>query len=179
MDHAAPARRLYDLISAGVVDAFGELLEDDFRRARGDARPLERLGSESRRPCRTRFEPRSRRGPARSWRVGLEIALGNRPHHLHAMTSGDLVESIRVGIATLDRCTQLVEVADHRRRSVEIELPTGLAANPEAMRNPSRDEDERTCRAGRLPPIEEDDVLASQNSNPARGARLIARSSPC
>ena len=30
MDHAATARRLYDLISAGDVDAFGELLADDF-----------------------------------------------------------------------------------------------------------------------------------------------------
>jgi steroid delta-isomerase-like uncharacterized protein len=30
MDHGATARRLYDLISAGDVDAFGELLADDF-----------------------------------------------------------------------------------------------------------------------------------------------------
>ena len=30
MDHAAIARRLYDLISAGEVGAFGELLADDF-----------------------------------------------------------------------------------------------------------------------------------------------------
>ena len=30
MDHAATARRLYDLINAGDIDAFGELLADDF-----------------------------------------------------------------------------------------------------------------------------------------------------
>jgi steroid delta-isomerase-like uncharacterized protein len=30
MDHAATARRLYDLINAGKVDAFGEVLADDF-----------------------------------------------------------------------------------------------------------------------------------------------------
>jgi steroid delta-isomerase-like uncharacterized protein len=30
MDHAATARRMYDLISAGDIDAFGELLADDF-----------------------------------------------------------------------------------------------------------------------------------------------------
>ncbi|HLA16710.1 MAG TPA: ester cyclase [Candidatus Limnocylindrales bacterium] len=30
MDHAATARRLYDLIGAGDIDAFGELLADDF-----------------------------------------------------------------------------------------------------------------------------------------------------
>jgi steroid delta-isomerase-like uncharacterized protein len=30
MDHAATARRLYDLINAGDVDAFGDLLSDDF-----------------------------------------------------------------------------------------------------------------------------------------------------
>jgi steroid delta-isomerase-like uncharacterized protein len=30
MDHAATARRLYDLINAGEVDAFAEVLADDF-----------------------------------------------------------------------------------------------------------------------------------------------------
>ena len=30
MDHAATARRLYDLINAGDIDAFGDLLADDF-----------------------------------------------------------------------------------------------------------------------------------------------------
>jgi steroid delta-isomerase-like uncharacterized protein len=30
MDHAATMRRLYDLINAGDVDAFGEVLADDF-----------------------------------------------------------------------------------------------------------------------------------------------------
>lgn len=30
MDHAAAARRLYELLSAGDVDGFGELLADDF-----------------------------------------------------------------------------------------------------------------------------------------------------
>ena len=30
MDHAATVRRLYDLLSAGDVDRFGELLADDF-----------------------------------------------------------------------------------------------------------------------------------------------------
>jgi steroid delta-isomerase-like uncharacterized protein len=30
MDHAATARRLYELLSAGDVDGFGELLADDF-----------------------------------------------------------------------------------------------------------------------------------------------------
>lgn len=30
MDHAAIARRLYELLSAGDVDGFGELLADDF-----------------------------------------------------------------------------------------------------------------------------------------------------
>ena len=30
MDHAATARRMYDLINAGEIDAFGELLADDF-----------------------------------------------------------------------------------------------------------------------------------------------------
>ena len=30
MDHAATARRLYDLLSSGDVDGFGDLLADDF-----------------------------------------------------------------------------------------------------------------------------------------------------
>jgi steroid delta-isomerase-like uncharacterized protein len=30
MDHAATARRMYDLINAGDIDAFGDLLADDF-----------------------------------------------------------------------------------------------------------------------------------------------------
>ena len=30
MDHAATARRMYDLINAGDIDAFGDLLSDDF-----------------------------------------------------------------------------------------------------------------------------------------------------
>jgi ketosteroid isomerase-like protein len=30
MDHAATARRMYELLSAGDVDGFGELLADDF-----------------------------------------------------------------------------------------------------------------------------------------------------
>jgi steroid delta-isomerase-like uncharacterized protein len=30
MDHAATARRMYDLINAGDIDGFGELLADDF-----------------------------------------------------------------------------------------------------------------------------------------------------
>lgn len=30
MDHAATARRLYDLINAGDIDGFGDLLADDF-----------------------------------------------------------------------------------------------------------------------------------------------------
>ena len=30
MDHAATARRMYDLINAGDIDAFGDLLTDDF-----------------------------------------------------------------------------------------------------------------------------------------------------
>ncbi len=30
MDHAATARRLYDLLNAGDVDGFGDLLADDF-----------------------------------------------------------------------------------------------------------------------------------------------------
>ena len=30
MDHAAAMKRLYDLISAGDIDGFGDLLADDF-----------------------------------------------------------------------------------------------------------------------------------------------------
>ena len=40
MDHAATMRRLYDLINAGDIDGFGELLAEDFveqRRCRGSS----------------------------------------------------------------------------------------------------------------------------------------------
>lgn len=40
-----------------------------------------------------------------------EVALGDRSRHVHRVGPGDLIESLRIGAAVLDRGAQLVEVA--------------------------------------------------------------------
>ena len=50
MDHAATARRRYDLINSGDIDGFGDLLADETRaRALGGARPANPVAAARRR----------------------------------------------------------------------------------------------------------------------------------
>src|SRR5947208_11224116 len=62
-----------------------------------------------------------------------------------------------------DRVAKVVEVTDHHRREVKVELPTWRRADPEAVAHPRRDEDERTRRARDLAVVQEHQVFAVKN----------------
>jgi steroid delta-isomerase-like uncharacterized protein len=53
MDHVATVRRFYDLISAGDLDGFGELLADDF--VEHEALPIQATGREAPKQLFTMF----------------------------------------------------------------------------------------------------------------------------
>src|SRR5688572_4636498 len=91
--------------------------------------------------CRLPPPPR-RRGPPRPPARPLDVALWDWPDNLHAVTERDLAESHIVhGAGRNGRC-DLVEVADHGRRRVQIELAAGDSTDSEPMRQPGRDVDE-------------------------------------
>src|SRR5438270_8735287 len=81
------------------------------------------------------------------------VAFGHRPQHLHGVPERDLGEGLRVDLPLPSGLAQLLEVADHRRGRVKVQLPTGGVADPETMGNSSGDEDERSRGTGQLATI--------------------------
>src|SRR5258706_10974409 len=63
----------------------------------------------------------------------LEVALRHGPDDLHAVPDGDLVEPRGVRLGGKDRGAQLVEVADHRGRGVQVQLSARTIPDPEAV----------------------------------------------
>jgi hypothetical protein len=82
---------------------------------------------------------------------------------------GDVVEPSGVGIAPSDGGAQLIEVADHCSRRVEVEFPAWQGADAEAVSDPRRDEDERTRRAQMGLLSNEEVVLALEDVERLRG----------
>jgi hypothetical protein len=68
-----------------------------------------------------------------------------------------------VGSSTLNRLTQVIEIPNHCRRRIEIQLSTLHLANPESVGNSRRNENERSSGAGVLMPVQEDNVLTLEN----------------
>lgn len=89
------------------------------------------------------------------------------------MLAGDLVELTWISIAARDRCAQLIKVADHRRRGVQVEFPTCRGAYAETVPGACWDEDERTCGTHIREFIDEDVVLALQDVERLYGRRLM------
>jgi hypothetical protein len=52
-----------------------------------------------------------------------------------------------VDFSATDRVTKVVEVADHHRREIRVELANRRRTDPEAVGHPCGDEDERPGRA--------------------------------
>lgn len=85
----------------------------------------------------TSHRKNQRTGPAPIWlRSKSDVALRNWPGYLHAIAEGDLSQTIVIGVASADGLRQFIEVAEHRRRDVEVELPTRSGAYPKAVFGP-------------------------------------------
>ncbi len=72
----------------------------------------------------------------------LDVAVGYRADDFHRMPTCNVGEQAFVDFSATDRVAEIVEVTDHRRRKVEVELPTGRRPDPETMAHTCRDEDE-------------------------------------
>src|SRR5438067_2132433 len=92
-----------------------------------------------------------------------DVAFGHRSDDFHRVPTCDVGEQALVDFIAPDRLTEVVEVTDHGRREVEVELPTRSRADPEAVANPRGDEDERAGRARHLARVQEHDVLTLEN----------------
>ena len=66
---------------------------------------------------------------------------------------------------------QLIEIANHRRRRIEVELSAGHVADPEPVRDASRDEDERSRWAAELAAIQEDLAAVGVTADDLRAGR--------
>src|SRR5258706_15473323 len=80
-------------------------------------------------------------------RPGLDVALRNGSEDLHPVTLRDRTQVLLVEVASSDRGGELIEVPDHRRGHVEVQLLARDCTDAEAMHRPCRDEDERSSRA--------------------------------
>ena len=107
--------------------------------------------------------PNARAGEVGAAWQALEVSLGGRSDDVHVVGLGDLGQLVVGHIRPCECSAEIVEVADHRGREVEVELAARNFADPEAMRNTNRDEDERSGRAAVLVTI--------QAQNPARRSR--------
>src|SRR6266511_1918095 len=65
----------------------------------------------------------------------------------HRMPPCDVGKQALVDFTVPDSSTKVVEVTDHHRREVEVELATQRRADPEAVGYARREEDERAGRA--------------------------------
>ena len=93
----------------------------------------------------------------------LDVSLGDLADDLHAISAGHLVKARGIGLGSGEQGLQFVEVADHRGRAVQVELPARDVADAEPVAKAGGDVDERPSRAGELAILEEDDVLAVED----------------
>src|SRR5947209_12380421 len=93
----------------------------------------------------------------------LDVALGYRSDDFHRVPTCNVGEQALVDLSAPDRVAEVVEVTDHRRREVEVELPTRRLADPETVAHSGRNEDEGAGRAHLLPIVQEHEVLALEH----------------
>src|SRR5919106_577405 len=93
----------------------------------------------------------------------LDIALWNRSEHFHRVAASDLNEFALVDFPSLDRVAEIIEVADHGSREVEVQLAARDRAHLEAVAYATWDEDERSSGTRDLAILQEHHVLAVEN----------------
>src|SRR5579859_2294325 len=79
------------------------------------------------------------------------------------MRPGNLCQRLVVHVVSAQRRSQIIEVPDHRRGKVEVELPASNTPDSEPMPSALRDEDERPSRTGELAVFEIHDVFALED----------------
>src|SRR2546425_6854402 len=76
-------------------------------------------------------------------RPDSHVARRYRPDDLHRVSTRDIGKQALVDFIVPKSVTKVVEVTDHHRREVEVELATRRRADPEAVAHSGRDENER------------------------------------
>src|SRR6266511_1493083 len=104
--------------------------------------------------------------------IGLQVTLRDRADDDHAVAVSDLGEGVGIGFALGKRGAQLVEVADHGRRGVEIQLAARLRPNSESVGHTRGDEDEGSGRAGVFLVVHEEEVIAGEHVEGFRGLAM-------
>lgn len=64
--------------------------------------------------------------------AGLDVSLRRWPNDLHRMRASDLCEFLVADVGTKQRRREVIEVSDHRRTEVEVQLPARHASDSEA-----------------------------------------------
>src|SRR5688572_146654 len=93
----------------------------------------------------------------------LDVAFRRWPDHVHRMEAGDLRQARVVHVVSTQCGSEVVEVSDHRRWKVEVELPARDLPDLEAVRNADRDEDERPGGTGEFAVLQIHDVFAVED----------------
>ena len=69
-------------------------------------------------------------------RLWLQVSLWQGTDDLHAVATRDRVQ-VRLGLCGRDRPAEVIEVADHRRGAVQVQLPAGYGTNAKAVAEPA------------------------------------------
>ena len=96
---------------------------------------LSYLGPMANQALVTRRRPAGYHGARRPFNDArsLDVALRHRTGHLHRITEGDPGQLLWVDVTGLRCRRHLVEITDHRRRRVEVQLSAGHATHSEPV----------------------------------------------
>jgi hypothetical protein len=95
--------------------------------------------------------------------VTSDVPFGRRADDLHRVGRSDLGEVLLADVISSERSGEVVEVGNHRRREVEVQLPTGNIPDTKPMSSTLRNEDERAGGAHELAVLEIHEVLAVEH----------------
>jgi hypothetical protein len=79
---------------------------------------------------------------------------------MHPVLQCNSAQSFLVDLASDERRAELIEVAEHRRRRVEVQLAAGGLAHAESVDDSLGNVNEGACRTGEFFFLYKDDVLA-------------------
>src|SRR5919197_5300448 len=91
-------------------------------------------------------------------RYGLHVPLGDWSKHLHRIATRHMRQFVVADIALAQGDGEIIEVADHGGRCVDVQLSAGHGTNAEAMWHAAWNEDERTRGTTVVTSVEKDDV---------------------
>src|SRR5205807_10402751 len=92
--------------------------------------------------------------------IPLRVALGNGSADIHSVSQSDRRQRIGLDATTLDRRTQIIEISNHRRGRVQVQLAAWDATDAEAVLDSGGYEDERAGWARVFASFDEQEVLA-------------------